>query len=497
MKVLLSTPPGETTELWPPLGLLYVASCVKSQRQDEIKVVDSFCENLSPTNLIKRVVAEKPDVFGINCSTHTFLDSIEVMKGLKSLLPETKLVLGGYHATFAAERIIREYPFVDYLIKGEGERSFPKLLQRIDDSAPPTDVEGISFLSDGDYVSNPFTLIDDLDSLPFPDRALAQAVKYGYFFQNIQLTFGKFTSICSSRGCPYRCTYCSCAELSLRKWRPRSAENVVDEIESLYEQGYECCVFIDDNFTHRKKRVEDICRMIRERKIDMQYFCEGRVDGAPYELMQTMKRTGFNVMYFGVESASPHVLDYYQKHVKPEQSVQAIRDAKRAGMIVVTSYILGAPIENKEDIERTIDMIGKTRPHGVQLNILDCLIGTPIWNDLEKDGKVGKDDWKTNHRIYEYIKEEISKEDLRNYLVDGYSAYIDSWKTRSGIRELMRLLLTNSTARKIVFGNILNADARTLIFEGLRPKEEKSADGEARPDAPRDVIARGLKDERF
>lgn len=440
---------------------------MKAKRGDEVKVIDAFCENLTGAELSNQVIGEKPDVFGINCSTHTFLDAIDLMQELRALRPEMKLVLGGYHATFAAERILKEYPFVDYIIKGEGERSFPQLLQHIEDGSPPSDVGGISYLDGGRLIDRPFTLIEDLDSLPFPDRSMLSCVNYGYFFQNIRLTFGKFTTLCTSRGCPYKCTYCSCAELSLRKWRPRSVESVLDELEMLYNKGYRCCVFVDDNFTHRKKRVEEICDGIKDRRIKMQLYCEGRVDAAPYELLKKMKGAGINVIYFGVESASQHVLDYYQKNTRPDQAIQAIQHAKDAGMIVVTSYIIGAANETREDIDKTIEMIGKTRPHGVQINILDCLIGTPIWNELEKNNIVGKDDWKTNHRIYEYLKDGIPKDELQKCVVDGYASQFNSWKSKEGLKELPGLFLDNSTASRIILGNLLSPDTWKMMREGL------------------------------
>jgi len=474
MKVLLSTPPGKTTELWPPLGLLYIASSVRSKRKDDIRVIDAFCENLTPDALLERVVREKPDVFGLNCSTHTFLEAIGMLRRMKTALPDTKLVLGGYHATFAASRIIRDYPFIDYIVKGEGEVSFPQLLGCIEQGASPTEVSGMCYMDNGRLVENPFKLIEDLDSLPFPARELTGGFEYGYYYQNIKLTFGKFTTICTSRGCPFKCTYCSCAELSLRKWRPRSAQNVVDELEKIYNDGYQCCVLVDDNFTNRRQRVEDICRMIRERKIKMRLYCEGRADGAPYELLKEMKRAGFDVIYFGAESASQHVLDYYQKHIKPEKTMNAIADAKKLGMLVITSYIIGAPIESREDIQNTITMIRKTRPHGVQMNILDCLIGTQIWKDMEQSNIVGPEDWKTNHRIYEYKKDGISKEELEQFVVDGYSAYLQGWKSRDGIAELLRLLFHNKTARRIVLGNIMSPDVRRMLSEDLKADQVKS-----------------------
>ena len=293
MKVFLSTPPGKTTELWPPLGLLYIASSLKARGHTDVQVLDAFCRNLSGDQLADRVVREHPDVFGINCSTHTFLDAIDALRRVHEASPGTTLVMGGYHSTFAAEQILREYPFVDYVIKGEAERAFPDLLDRLEAREPPSDVEGITYREDGRLVSRPLALIQDLDALPPPDRSLLGDVEYGYFHQNIRLTFGRFTTIVSSRGCPFACTYCSCAAFSQRRWRARSATSVVDELETLYDQGYENVVFVDDNFTLKKSRVAEICEQIHARKIRMRFYCEGRVDNAPYGLLRTMKRAVF------------------------------------------------------------------------------------------------------------------------------------------------------------------------------------------------------------
>jgi radical SAM superfamily enzyme YgiQ (UPF0313 family) len=213
--------------------------------------------------------------------------------------------------------------------------------------------------------------------------------------------------------------------------------------------------------------------MIRERRIKMQLYCEGRVDSANYELLREMKRAGFNVIYFGTESASQHVLDYYQKRITPEESVNAIANAKKLGMLVVTSYIIGAPAESKDDIMNTITMIKKTRPHGVQINILDCLVGTQIWKDLEQSKIVGREDWKTNHRIYEYLKEGLSKEELEGLAVQGYSAHVQGWKSKGGMLDIARLIIHNKSARKILLGNFANPDARRMVLEELGAEQAK------------------------
>jgi radical SAM superfamily enzyme YgiQ (UPF0313 family) len=474
MKVILSTPPGRTTELWPPLGLLYIASSTRTKRSDDIRVIDAFCENLSQDQLVSRVIKERPDVFGMNCSTHTFLDTISTLERLREELPAAKLVLGGFHATFAAERILREYSCLDYLVKGEAELSFPKLLDHIEKGTPPDEVDGVGFIKDGKTVGREPVLNMDLDSLPFPERGLAKEVEYGYYHKNIKLTFGKFTTVSSSRGCPYRCAYCSCAAFSQRKWRPRSPENVVDELEQLYGEGYECLVFVDDNLTHSKPRMERICDLIRERGIKMRFYCEGRADNASPELVMRMKRAGFDVIYFGVESPQANVLEYYRKTVTPERAMKAISDAKSAGLLVLTSFIVGAPVESREDMNKTIEFILKTRPHAVQVNILDVLIGTEIWERLEKQGVIRPGDWKTNHRIYEYSLNSMTRSDLEEVVNQAYSAHIDSWKTGKGIVELLRTLYANKTARRIVMGNIMNPSVRRRISDSRRFAETRA-----------------------
>lgn len=471
----MCTPPWKTTEKWPPLGLLYIAANLRKRRGDEVKVIDAFCANLTPEQLVERLVRERPDLIGMNCSTHTFMEAMRTLEMAHRELPEARILLGGYHATFATEQILRDYPFIDFIIKGEAENAFVKLLDHLEKGESPADVEGISYLDQGRLVANPICLIEDLDSLPLPDRKLVSDIDYGYSHEGIPLTFGRFTTICSSRGCPFKCSYCSCAAFSLRKWRPRSPENVVEELEGIYSEGYRSCVFVDDNFTHNPKRAMRIAELIRERRIRMQLYCEGRVDSASPELMRAMKRAGFNVMYFGAESASQNTLEYYKKHITPEKTRKAIDSAKRAGMLVVTSYIVGAPVESKEDVRSTIDFIFASRPHAVQINILDCLVGTSIWDDLIREGRVGPSDWKTNHRVYEYFPDHMGKEELEAYVNQAYAQWLKGWWNKQGLREILRILYKNQTARRVVFSNLFNPNVRKRISEGMQAFEPEGA----------------------
>lgn len=208
----------------------------------------------------------------------------------------------------------------------------------------------------------------------------------------------------------------------------------------------------------------------------MQFYCEGRVDSASAPLMSKMKKAGFNVIYFGVESAQRHVLDYYRKTIDPSQARVAIRNAKKAGMLVVASYILGAPNETEEDMKSTIEFIRSTRAHAVQINILDCLLGTEIWHDLERRNIPGKDDWKRNHRVYEYGESLVDKRGLEDLVNLGYSAHLDSWKCAAGAVEIVTMLMANQAARDVVTRNLLNPDARMRLVDSRRFSDDRASD---------------------
>ena len=229
-------------------------------------------------------------------------------------------------------------------------------------------------------------------------------------------------------------------------------------------------MFVDDNFTLKRDRVEKICDLINERRIRMQFYCEGRVDEASHSLMRRMRKAGFGVVYFGVESPQDHVLDYYRKTIEASQARKAIEDAKRAGMLVVTSYIVGAPVESAADMDCTAGFIRSVRSHGVQVNILDCLIGTEIWERLESKGLIGPDDWKRNHRIYEYNGNDFTRADLEILVNRCYAAHLKSWKNVGGVADLVRALASNKTARKIVLKNIMNPNVRSRLADGRRFK---------------------------
>lgn len=293
-------------------------------------------------------------------------------------------------------------------------------------------------------------------------------LEYVYMLQSIQLTYGQFTIVCTSRGCPFKCRYCFCAPFSLRKWRPRSAENIVPELEEIRDRGYESVTIVDDNFTHDRKRVEKICELLRKKKkISLHYYFEGRLENASREMLRMMRHCGFNVVYFGIESAYQHVLSYYDKRITSESSARAVENAKKAGMLVVTSYIFGAPVETREDINRSIEFIRSTRPHAVQINVLDCLVGTPIWEEMRQKGILPHDAWKRNYRIYEFEPNSLSENDPTKLVRSGYHNDVAGWENPRELVGFLRTMLVNASGRKIVLTNLFKRDVMKVLSEDI------------------------------
>jgi anaerobic magnesium-protoporphyrin IX monomethyl ester cyclase len=449
MKIVLCTPPSTSTERWPPIGLLYMAACLKAENYD-VNVIDAFSCNLTEAELVSAVKKENPDVVGMNSTAHTFIDAMSATEKIKQAT-NAKIVLGGYQATFNAEKVLRNYKFVNYVVKGEGEKSFLELINCLSKKKDMKKVKGLAYI-DKKFISNEPEIIKDLDALPFPDRQLVMKNDYSHHWNNIRLTFGKFTTILTSRGCPYRCRYCSCAAFT-QMYRERGIQTVLDEFEEIYSQGYKTCIFVDDNFTMNEKRVMKICEGIRKRGIDMELHCEGRVNSASLSMLRTMKKAGFSTIYFGIESGSQRVLDYYRKGTTVEQIRNAVDNAKKARMNTIGSFILGAPVENKKEIMHTLRFASSLRLHGTQFNILDLSPGTELWSEFERSGRIRKNDWKSNHRIYEY-SDNLTKEYLNQAVNLGYKMFLDGWKDRRAIKELLSNIMSNSSTRKIIAWNL-------------------------------------------
>lgn len=448
---------------WPPLGVLYLAAVLK-EKGVEVSVLDQAAKGLTIRETVSWIRAENPDVLGFSTFATSGSTAALISNEVKKENPNVTIVFGNYYATFNPERILRKYPSVDIIVRGEGEQTVVDLASCFENRGRLKDVLGISF-RDGSNVASTGErpLIQDLDCLPFPDRSLIDET-YHSVIVGANVAPRKFTSLVSSRGCVYRCRFCCCTQFARNRWRPRSVKNTLEELCFLASEGYEQFVFVDDSFTANPKNVIRLCREMRKERLDMEWICEGRVDNASYQLFWETAKAGCRILYFGIESANQRILDYYNKRITPEQSKTAVRTARRAGAdVIVGSFIVGAPDETREEIRNTIEFASRIPIDLPQFNILGVFPGTDIWNELEAKGILkGGDYWETGIGVSEIYPTAVPYREIRQMIHDGFYRFA---RRPSFLSKQMARLVKSSYRVRIVVNNLGRVGG---IIEGIR-----------------------------
>ena len=411
---------------FPPLSILYLTAVLK-EIGVEVSVLDQPALGLTVEETVRWVEKENPDLLGFSTLTSSGQTAGLISNKVKEKNPEVTTVFGNHHATFNAERILRKYPSVDIIVRGEGEKTVLELANCLKNGEDLKEARGINFRNEGKIVSTPDQpLINDLDALPFPDRKLLDA-EYHCLIAGANIAPKKFTSIVTSRGCVYNCRFCSCTALAKKRWRPRSAENTVEELRLLASEGYKQLIFVDDAFTMNPKRVIEICRGMRREKLDLEWICEGRVDICSYGMMREMVQAGCRVLYLGIENANQRILDYYNKRITPKQSETAVKTAKKAGVDVVAgSFIIGAPDETHEEIWNTINFAKRVPIDIPQFNILGAHPGNDIWNEFVAKGFLDPEKWWEKgvavSEVYPYAK--VSRDEIMQIMHNAFFQHV-------------------------------------------------------------------------
>jgi anaerobic magnesium-protoporphyrin IX monomethyl ester cyclase len=375
---------------WPPLGLLYIATFLE-QNGFDVSVLDAASQT-SLQDILSWVKREDPDFLGFSTLSSSGRTAAIIAEKVKEINPNIKIAFGNYHATFNAERILKKYPFVDLIVRDEGEFTCLEIANCLEKGKDIKDVRGISFRKGDEIVfTQDRPLIKELDRIPFPDRSLLKK-EYRSILAGLNVATKKFTSMVSSRGCPFNCTYCACSLFAHHRWRPRSPENILEELEMLYYQGFRQIIFVDDNFALNQKRVIELCHLMRENRIDIDWVCDARVDCISVDTLRAMAKAGCRIIYYGMESANQRILDFYNKGITPLQSIAATKAARKAGIdIVVGSFIVGAPNETREEIENTLNFTQKLDIDVPIFHPLEIHPGTPLWADLASKGLLNED----------------------------------------------------------------------------------------------------------
>ena len=373
MKILLARPPrrnGSDAGLSvPPLGLAYIAAVARDGGH-EVDILDAYALNMSWPAFENALRSRKAEVLGLTAMTPT---ADVVARAINLARPYFKrIIIGGPHPTAVGDRVFSEMPSLDAAVEGEGEDVILPLLDYLSDGAvgpppPGVRVRGAPFQP----APKP-----DPRRIPFPARDLLPNSAYRYLFA----TRRGFATMISSRGCPFRCSFCD-KSVGGSRWRARTASDVVDEMEHLIRDfGVGFINFYDDNFTLHRSRVIEICDEILRRGLDVEWKCEGRVDSVDAELLNKMRHAGCRVVAYGVESANPETLALLRKDITVEQSVSAFALTREAGIRSLAYMILGAPGEDTRAVQASIDFCRSIKASYVQFSTLSAMPGTPLYS---------------------------------------------------------------------------------------------------------------------
>lgn len=338
----------EHTEIYPPLGLLYIASYTNKHSEHKVKVLDPYALNLDYEEMRRQIKQYDPDVVGITAITTQYRDVIETARVTKEAGSNIHVCVGGPHS-FVYPLEILNSPYIDSVLQGEVEYSFPMFLTCLEQGKGFRGIHGLYIKHDDKIVKGlPRQVIKDLDSLPFPNREDVPLEKY-------RTTFGRrelFTSLIGIRGCPFRCAFCF--HLYGQSCRFRSPENVVEELEECVSLGIRKFTFWDDTFTIDNKWVIDICDKIMEEKLDITWECRGRVNIVNRKVLEHMYKAGCNKIHYGIESGVQRVLDLMKKDITLEQARTAIKTSKEIGFKTYTNWMIGLPSETLDEINQTM-----------------------------------------------------------------------------------------------------------------------------------------------
>lgn len=453
---------GKAPASWPPLGILYIASFLRENGVD-VSVLDQAATNLSLNETVGWIKRQDPDVLGISTLNNSGLTAARISREIKFINPDTLVVWGNILASFNATRILQQHPFVDVVVRGEGELSSLDIARYMEKGGDLESVHGITFRKNGHVISTEDRpLLKDVDSLPLPARDLLDADYHSAIF-GVQVAPKRFTTVVSSRGCPYRCRFCGGSKLFHNVWRPRSVKNIVDELSLLLDEGYRQLLFVDDNFTLSQERVENLCKLIRQERLDLEWFCDSRVDRCSSQMLKEMVRSGCKMLYLGIESANQRILDYYKKRITPQQSERAVQAARDAGIdVIVGSFIVGAPDETREEILNTLRFAHHLDIDIAQFNILRVFPGTQIWDELKDKNLIDEDRyWETGVYVPDICFSTQSTEEIKRLISELFKNFYlrPSFILKQGIRTL-----TSSYRLHVIASNLRSVGT---VIEGF------------------------------
>lgn len=385
----------------PPLGLMYLGSYLRSTGKD-VRIFDAIVNGIDALKMMVRTYY--PDVIGITSTTLTLYDAIQTAKTVKGISKHIPVVIGGAHCDIYPQETAN-FDCIDYVIRGDGWKPLSKLLSGKFHNGKILDLEPL----------------EDFDSVPFPDRDMIDIMKYHSIMTQGRLA----TTMVSSLGCPYNCTFCH--QPHYKKWRARSASNVVAEMKEIVAMGINEIEIYDDTFTYDRDRVLEVCDLILSTKLKVDWNIRTRVDKVDLPLLKLMAKAGCKRVNYGIESVTPSVLKILRKGFNLEQIKDAIRWTKQCKVGMQAYFMLGSPGETKEQMLDTIKFANKYVDDYAFYTITSLMPKTYLYDFSVNDGRCD-DFWRkfAKDPTPDFVSrfwDETNREDLKQILNYAYRSF--------------------------------------------------------------------------
>lgn len=432
------------TSIIPPIGLAGLASYL-AKRGIAASIVDCYARPDSDNVIRGFLEAEKPAFLGLSCTTSTFLDGIRTAKLAKSILPDIKIIFGGAHVSALKERILKDYPVVDFTIIGEGEETLAGLIERNGEDI--SCVPGVIYRDKEDEIR--FTgrraKSLELDTLPFPSYEKLGGFPDAYRAPLFNYPKAPASSCVTSRGCPYACTYCDRSVFG-RSFRYNSAEYMYEHVNYLSDRfGVKHIIFYDDQFTFKRERVVDFAEMMINGRRRITFNCVARAEHIDYELLLMLKDAGCWMISLGIETGDENLLARHRQNADLSMLSEKLHLIKKAGIRTKGLFMMGLPGETEEGIEKSIKYLLENPIDELNVAKFTPFPGSPVYENIHELGEFNED-WDlmdcmnflfiphgmTRERLEHLFHTFYRKHFRRKLILLGYLSMIrhspDSWK---------------------------------------------------------------------
>ena len=453
-KILLVHPLGYRAEaahrdisrmanIMPPLGLASIASYLK-KRDIGVSIVDCYARPGSDRIIRDYLLRERPAFMGLSCTTSSFPDGVRMAELAGSVLPDIRIVFGGPHVSALKERVLKDFPVIDYVVVGEGEQTLAELVECGGGEAAL--VRGLVYRDAEKDVC--FSGYRDtgivLDRLPFPAYEELEGYPGTYKLPIFNYPRVPNTSCISSRGCPYACSYCD-RSVFRRSFRYNSAEYMYEHLRYLkgrFEIRH--INFYDDQFTFNRKRIHAFTRMLIDHPLEMSFNCAARAEHIDLDLLRQMKAAGCWMISLGIETGDESLLAQHRQHVNLQVLADKIRLIKQAGIRTKGLLMMGLPGETEDSIKKSMDYVFSLPIDDFNLAKFTPFPGSPIYENIHELGEFDEDWEKMDCMHFQFIPKGMTKgrmeelfqkfyktHFLRPRVLIGYAAMLwrspDSW----------------------------------------------------------------------